>query len=52
LKFGGFIEKEYKIAGNETLEENLPFDEKKVLESFIPVIRRDFPMEIEVIVYH
>jgi hypothetical protein len=47
-----FIEKEYKIAGNETLEENLPFDEKKVLESFIPVIRRDFPMEIEVIVYH
>lgn len=44
LKFGGFIEKEYKIAGNEILEENLPFDEKKVLESFLPIIKRDFPM--------
>lgn len=48
LKFGGFIEKEYKVGGNDTLEENLPFDEKKVLESFLSIIKRDFPMEIEV----
>lgn len=48
LKFAGFIEKEYKTAGAEVLEETLPFNELKVLSSFVNNIKKEFPVEIEV----
>ncbi len=50
LRFAGFIEKEYKTAGAEVLEETLPFSELKVLSSFAGNIKKEFPVEIEVIV--
>lgn len=49
LKFAGFIEKEYKTAGAEVLEETLPFNELKVLNSFTNNIKKEFPVEIEVL---
>lgn len=48
LKFAGFIEKEYKTAGTEVLEETLPFSELKILNSFTNNIKKEFPVEIEV----
>jgi hypothetical protein len=50
LRFAGFIEKEYKTAGGEVLEETLPFSELKVLSSFSSNIKKEFPVEIEVII--
>ena len=44
LKFAGFIEKEYKTAGSEVLEESLPFSELKVLASFTANIKKEFPV--------
>lgn len=43
LKFAGFIEKEFKTIGAEVLDETLPFNELKVLSSFISNIKREFP---------
>ena len=40
LKFAGWIEKEYKTVGPEVLDENLPFDEKKILTSFASNIKK------------
>lgn len=48
LKFGGFIEKEFKVVGPEVLEEGLPFNELKVLTSFAANIKKEFPVEISV----
>lgn len=48
LKFAGFIEKEYKTAGVEVLEETLPFNELKILNGFTNNIKKEFPVEIEV----
>ena len=48
LKFGGFIEKEYKTAGDEILDEQMPFSELKVLTHFVSGIKKEFPVEIEV----
>lgn len=44
LKFAGFIEKEYKTAGAEVLEETLPFNEPKILNSFTNNIKKEFPV--------
>jgi hypothetical protein len=44
LKFAGFIEKEFKTIGAEVLDETLPFNEVKVLSSFISNIKREFPV--------
>lgn len=49
LKFGGFIEKEYKTAGDEILDEQMPFSELKVLTHFVSGIKKEFPVEIEFI---
>lgn len=48
LRFAGFIEKEYKVAGSEVLEETLPFSEVQVLNSFTNNIKKEFPVEIQV----
>ena len=48
LKFGGFIEKEYKTVGDEILEEQMPFNELKVLNHFVNGIKKEFPVDIEV----
>jgi hypothetical protein len=44
LRFAGFIEKEHKVAGDEVLEEMLPFSELKVLNSFTANIKKEFPV--------
>lgn len=49
MKFAGWIEKEYKIVGAEILDECLPFNELKVLTSFSANIKKEFPVELEVI---
>lgn len=49
LKFGGFIEKEYKTAGAEVLDEHLPFNELKTLTCFTSGIKKEFPVELEVL---
>lgn len=51
LKFAGWIEKEYKAVGPEVLDECLPFNELKVLSSFAANIKKEFPVEIEVVFY-
>jgi hypothetical protein len=48
LKFGGFMEKEFKERGNEALREELPFSEPGVLGCFESVIEREFPCGLEV----
>lgn len=48
LKFGGFIEKEYKSVGAEVLDEHMPFSEGKILNCFVNNIKKEFPVEIEV----
>jgi hypothetical protein len=44
LKFGGWIEKEFKAVGEQVLEETLPFNELKVLSSFASNIKKEFPV--------
>ena len=44
LKFGGFIEKQYKNVGIEVLDEQMPFSEAKVLTNFVNGIKKEFPV--------
>ena len=49
LRFGGFIEKEYKSVGAEVLETQMPFDELQVLNGFMANIKKEFPYDIQVL---
>ena len=48
LMFGAFVAKEYETMGEDSLAAILPFDEKKTLDIFMPIIKEDLKMEIEV----
>jgi len=47
--FGAFVAKEYETMGEDALDSVLPFDEHKTLSTFLPIIKEDLKVEIEIV---
>ena len=48
LMFGSFVVSEYKTMGKNALAEIMPFDEHKTLDRFMPIIKEELKMNIQV----